>query len=134
MRGSSPKFGTIDLYGKTSLDKTNLRQRLLMCLFATGTNTEFNKICNGSGISAEDLRYTKKRAFSPIALRHVIRKLINSTLEIRDPDIWGDLTNSFASDSTKVASWSDNLMTEYHIRYGGSGIMAYWHVEKRPYA
>ena len=32
---------------------------------------------------------------------------------------------------TKVASWSDNLMTEYHIRYGGSGIMAYWHVEKK---
>ena len=62
----------IDLYGKTSLDKTNLRQRLLMCLFATGTNTEFNKVCNGSDISAEDLRYTKKRAFSPIALRHVI--------------------------------------------------------------
>ena len=121
----------IDLYGKTSLDKTNLRQRLLMCLFATGTNTEFNKVCNGSDISAEDLRYTKKRAFSPIALRHVIRKLVNSTLEIRDPNIWGDLTNSFASDSTKVASWSDNLMTEYHIRYGGSGIMAYWHVEKK---
>lgn len=122
----------VDLYGKTSLDTMNLRQRLIMCLFAMGTNTEFNKVCSGaSGISAEDLRYTKKRVLSPEVLRHIIRKLVNSTLEIRDSAIWGELTNSFASDSTKFASWSDNLMTEYHIRYQGNGIMAYWHIERK---
>lgn len=50
----------VDLYGKTSLDTMNLRQRLIMCLFAMGTNTEFNKVCFGAfGISAEDLRYSK---------------------------------------------------------------------------
>ena len=36
-----------------------------------------------------------------------------------------------SSDSTKVASWDENLMSEYYIRYKGNGIMAYWHVEKK---
>ncbi|EIF8301206.1 transposase [Escherichia coli] len=28
-------------------------------------------------------------------------------------------------------SWDQNLMTEWHIRYGGRGVMIYWHVEKK---
>ena len=30
----------------------------------------------------------------------------------------------------KFGSWDQNLMTEYHARYGGRGVMVYWHVEK----
>src|SRR3546814_13268237 len=36
-----------------------------------------------------------------------------------------------ASDSTKFGAWDRNLMTEWHARYGGRGVMIYWHVEKR---
>ncbi len=28
-------------------------------------------------------------------------------------------------------SWSSNFMTEYHARYGGNGVMIYWHVERK---
>lgn len=35
-----------------------------------------------------------------------------------------------ASDSKKFGAWEQNLMTEYHLRYGGRGVMIYWHVEK----
>ena len=28
-------------------------------------------------------------------------------------------------------AWDQNLMTEWHIRYGGRGVMIYWHVEKK---
>jgi len=35
-----------------------------------------------------------------------------------------------ASDSKKFGAWDQNLMTEWHIRYGGRGVMIYWHVEK----
>ncbi len=38
---------------------------------------------------------------------------------------------SCASDSKKFGSWDQNLMTEWHIRYGGRGVMIYWHVEKK---
>src|SRR3546814_5033877 len=38
---------------------------------------------------------------------------------------------SCASDSTKFGAWDRNLMTEWHARYGGRGVMIYWHVERR---
>ena len=34
-------------------------------------------------------------------------------------------------DSKKFGSWEANLMTEYHQRYRGPGVMIYWHVERR---
>ena len=44
--------------------------------------------------------------------------------------LWGAGT-ACASDSKKFGSWSSNLMTEYHARYGGPGVMIYWHVERK---
>jgi hypothetical protein len=85
-------------------------------LFAIATNTEFNKICSGvPNISESDLRYVRRRFITPESLKHIISKLVNSTIAIRDKQIWGEIINSFASDSTKFAAWSENLMTEYHI-------------------
>ncbi len=48
---------------------------------------------------------------------------------MRDPAWWGQGT-ACASDSKKFGSWSSNLMTEWHQRYRGPGIMIYWHVER----
>lgn len=42
----------------------------------------------------------------------------------------GEGTTTCASDSKKFGAWDQNLMTEWHIRYGGRGVMIYWHVEK----
>ena len=28
-------------------------------------------------------------------------------------------------------AWDQNLLTQYHLRYGGRGVMIYWHVEKK---
>ncbi len=36
-----------------------------------------------------------------------------------------------AGDSTKFGAWDRNLMTEWHARYGGRGVMIYWHVERQ---
>jgi TnpA family transposase len=122
----------IEIGGKTILDDKLLQQRLLLSLFAIATNTEFNKVRAGiPNISESDLRYVRKRFINPESLKHIIRKLVNATIAIRDKQIWGEIINSFASDSTKFAAWSENLMTEYHIRYQGYGIMAYWHVDKK---
>lgn len=56
--------------------------------------------------------------------------LVNATLRMRDEAWWGGGT-ACASDAKKFGSWSSNLMTEYHVRYGGPGVMIYWHVEKK---
>src|SRR5208337_1293842 len=34
-------------------------------------------------------------------------------------------------DSKQFGAWDQNLMTEWHVRYGGRGVMIYWHVERR---
>ncbi len=33
-------------------------------------------------------------------------------------------------DSKHFTAWEQNLMTQYHLRYRGRGVMIYWHVEK----
>nr|WP_255606802.1 transposase [Asticcacaulis sp. AND118] len=43
----------------------------------------------------------------------------------------GGGTASCASDSKKFGAWDQNLMTEWHVRYGGRGVMIYWHVERK---
>jgi TnpA family transposase len=56
----------------------------------------------------------------------------NATLAVRRAELWGEGTASCcASDSNKYAAYDQNLMTEWHIRYGGPGVMIYWHVEKK---
>lgn len=64
-------------------------------------------------------------------LRNAITKVVNALLRVRHPDIWGEGTTACASDSKKFGSWDQNLMTEWHIRYRGPGVMIYWHVEKK---
>jgi TnpA family transposase len=35
-----------------------------------------------------------------------------------------------ASDSKRCGAWDQNLLPEWHVRYGGPDVMIYWHVEK----
>ena len=35
-----------------------------------------------------------------------------------------------ASGSKHFGAFDQNLMTEWHVRYGGRGVMIYWHVER----
>lgn len=57
--------------------------------------------------------------------------IANATLAIRNPEIWGTPGTTCAGDSTKFGAWDRNLMTEWHVRYGGRGVMIYWHVERQ---
>lgn len=113
------------------LDKETLQRRLLLCLFGIGTNTGLKRISSGNpGTSYEDLRYVHRRFIQKDYLRQTITKIANEIFSVRDTAIWGDVTVACASDSKKFGAWDQNLMTEWHVRYGGRGIMIYWHVEK----
>ena len=57
--------------------------------------------------------------------------MVNATLRARHPGIWGEGTAACAADSKQFGAWDQNLMTEWHRRYGGRGVMIYWHVERR---
>jgi TnpA family transposase len=64
-------------------------------------------------------------------LRAAIAEVVNAIFRIRQPQIWGEATTACASDSKKFAAWDQNLLTEWHVRYRGPGIMVYWHIDKK---
>jgi hypothetical protein len=114
------------------LDRTTLQPRLLRCLYGLGTNTGLKRVLVGAPeLSYPDLLYIGRRYIHTMALREAIARVANATFAIRRPDIWGEGTTACASDAKKFGAWDQNLMTEWHIRYGGRGVMIYWHVEKK---
>jgi TnpA family transposase len=83
------------------------------------------------GTTYKDLLYVRKRYINKDHLRHAIACVANAVFRARQPHVWGEGTTACASDSKKFGSWDQNLMTEWHVRYGGRGVMIYWHVEKK---
>jgi TnpA family transposase len=114
------------------IDRDTLRRRLLLCLFALGTNMGLKAIVatGEHGESEAALRHVRRHFITRDNLRRAIAKLVNATFDARDLAWWGTGTTC-ASDSKKFGSWESNLMTEWHQRYGGPGVMIYWHVERR---
>jgi hypothetical protein len=117
------------------LDNETLRKRLLLCLFGLGTNIGLKQTSAGDHEQTErDLQYVKRYFISREALRNANAKLVNATLQIRLPYIWGEGSVACASDSRKFVVRAENLKTEWHNRYRGRGIMLYWHVERKALA
>ena len=84
----------------------------------------------GHGYSYKELLHTRRRYIDADALREATRRVVNATLAVRNPGIWGESTTACASDSKHFGAFDQNLMTEWHARYGGRGVMIYWHVER----
>jgi TnpA family transposase len=82
------------------------------------------------GFSYMELLHTRRRYIDADALRDAARRVVNATLAARNSSIWGEGTTACASDSKHFVAFDQNLMTEWHVRYGGRGIMIYWHVER----
>nr|WP_264318806.1 transposase [Paraclostridium bifermentans] len=56
--------------------------------------------------------------------------VINEYNKLPIPKLWGDV-NTVSADGTKLDLYDENLLSEYHIRYGGYGGIAYNHVSDR---
>jgi TnpA family transposase len=113
------------------LDTDTLQKRLLLCLYALGTNTGLKQVSMGDhGESYDSLRYVYQRYINRASMRNAIGQVVNATLEARQPHIWGEGSMACAADARKFGTWGENLKTEWHTRYGGRGVMIYWHVER----
>ena len=117
---------------REAIPAETLRKRLLLCVFGIGTNIGLKRM---SGIAEnhenyDDLRYIKRRFITPQNIRSAIQDVINAILDIKDPRIWGIGTTLCAADSKKISVWDQNLLAEWHARYGGRGVMIYWHVKE----
>jgi TnpA family transposase len=114
------------------LDRPALQQRLLLCLHGLGTNTGLQRMAGlQSGLTVKDLAYIRRRYLTADGLRQAIAIVTNGTLRARNPGVWGDGTTACASDSKHFGAWDQNLTTQWHVRYGGRGIMIYWHVDRK---
>ena len=116
---------------REATDRDDVRRRLLLCLYGLGTNAGLKRLAAGEhGYSYKELLHTRRRYIDADALREATRRVVNATLAVRNPGIWGESTTACASDSKHFGAFDQNLMTEWHARYGGRGVMIYWHVER----
>ena len=113
-------------------DPETLRRRLLLVLFALGTNMGIKHIVatGEHGETEAALRRVRRTRINRDNLRRAIARLVNATFEVRDKLWWGEGT-ACTSDAKKFGSLQSSIMTEFHIRYGGPGVMVYWHIEKK---
>jgi TnpA family transposase len=117
---------------REAIERDVLWERLLLVAYAYGTNTGIGAVAQGDpGHSESDLRYAARRYFTLDGARAVAIELANATFAARQSGIWGESTTTVASDSTHFRSYDQNLFTEWHSRYGGRGVLIYWHVEKK---
>ncbi|MDP1771184.1 MAG: Tn3 family transposase [Kiritimatiellales bacterium] len=114
-----------------TMDRSVLQPRLLLCLHGLGTNAGLQRMAGlDSGTTARDLAYVRRRYIGVDAMRRAIAIVADGTLHARNPAVWGSGTTACASDSKHFGAWDQNLTTQWHVRYGGRGIMIYWHVER----
>ena len=130
LTGLHREFTTIAI--REQIAPAELRRRILLTLFALGTNIGIRGMVTSGdhGVSEAQLRRLRRNYLARDGLRAAIAKVVGETLRARNQTWWGTGT-ACASDAKKFGSWSSNLTTERHARYGGPGVMIYWHVERK---
>lgn len=93
-------------------------------LYGLGTNTVFKLLPSADpGTTYSDLCYARSRYIHKEQLRQAIAHIASAIFAIRRAEIWGEGTIACASDSKKFGAWDQNLLTEWHIRYRGPGVL-----------
>ena len=107
---------------RKQLAPAQLRKRLLLVLFALGTNIGIKRIVHAGdrGVTEAHRRRIRGSFVTRDGLRGATAAVVGETLTGRDERWWGTGT-ACASDSKKFGSWESNLMTQWHARYGGPG-------------
>jgi TnpA family transposase len=78
-------------------------------------------------MTAHMLSFVNRRHVTAAKLDQSIRDIINCYHVFDLPKLWGD-SKVVDADGTKLDLYEENLISEYHIRYGGYGGIAYHHV------
>ena len=120
---------------RAGVDRAQLAERLILCIFGYGTNIGLRAIAAGEhGHSEDELRYARRRYLSVDGARSLAAAIADATFAARRELIWGAGTGAVASDSTHFGAFDQNLFTQYHVRYGGRGVLIYWHVDTKSVA
>jgi TnpA family transposase len=117
--------------GRGSLPEHVLAERLLLAIYGYGTNTGIRAVAVGDhGHGEDEIRYARRRYLTVEAARQIAIEIANATFTARQQTLWGEGSTAVASDSTHFGAFDQNIFTEWHSRYGGRGVLIYWHVER----
>jgi len=103
-------------------------RRQILTTFAYGTGLGPTQVAKSvSGVSDRQIAFVNQRHVTTEKLEATICEVINGYNRFWLPKLWGDATRAGA-DGTKWDLYENNLLSEYHIRYGSWGGVAYYHV------
>lgn len=107
----------------------NPGERYILTTFTYGCNlgpAQASRHLRGA-VSPHMLSFINRRHSNANKLNSALKDIINNYHAFELPKVWGE-GKSAAADGTKFDMFDQNLLAEYHIRYGGYGGIAYHHV------
>lgn len=103
-------------------------RRQILTTFAYGTGLGPTQVAKSvTGVSDRQIAFINQRHVTTEKLEETICNVINGYNRFWLPKLWGDAKRAGA-DGTKWDLYENNLLSERHIRYGGYGGIAYYHV------
>ncbi len=104
-------------------------ERYILTVFGLGCNLGANQTARHTRgrVSAHQLSYIHRRHINAKKLQAAMTDMINAYYRLSLPKVWGTGKRA-AADGCKFETYENNLLSEYHIRYGGYGGIAYHHV------
>lgn len=122
------------LFGPLSGFETKVddpRKRFITTLFCYGCNLGPTQTARSvKGLSRKQVAWLNLKHVTEQRLDKAIVKVINAYNRFALPRYWGS-GKSASADGTKWNVYEQNLLSEYHIRYGGYGGIGYYHVSDR---
>jgi len=111
---------------ESKLEEAHRRQ--ILTTFAYGTGLGPTQVAKSvSGVSERQIAFINQRHVTTEKLEATICGVINAYNRFWLPKLWGDAKRAGA-DGTQWDLYENNLLSERHIRYGGYGGIAYYHV------
>lgn len=110
----------------TKLDQP--RERYLLASFCYGCNLGPSQTSRSvQGTDRRQIAWINQRHISEDSLDEAITAVINAYNHFALPRLWGSGKHASA-DGTRWDLYEQNLLSEYHIRYGSYGGIGYYHV------
>ncbi len=107
------------------------RKRFITTLFCYGCNLGPVQTARSvKGLSRKQVAWLNLKHVTEQRLDKAIVKVINAYNRFALPRYWGS-GKSASADGTKWNVFEQNLLSEYHIRYGGYGGIGYYHVSDK---
>ncbi|OWW18699.1 Tn3 family transposase [Noviherbaspirillum denitrificans] len=107
------------------------RKRFITTLFCYGCNLGPTQTARSvKGLSRKQVAWLNLKHVTEQRLDKAIARVVNAYNRFALPRYWGS-GKSASADGTKWNLYEQNLLSEYHIRYGGYGGIGYYHVSDK---